>query len=148
MSPDKIRDLLQDACPELVWVINGDRVRAEGTNLHASATSGAGGWYALWLGRASFETSRVGSDPVGLRLEVWRRLTKGEIRALPGARLLDARMRAERAQSNVATQIARERDARQALTFCEAALADALATAAAAEAALVRATAHAAKVGA
>lgn len=139
MKTKDLQALLQNACPELTWVVDGHKVCADGTKLWANVETW-GGVPILWLQRGSFKRDRVyPEDSLTLRNEVWQRLTKGEVRTHPGARLLDARVRLLDARDLVASWTRYTADARHVLASHEAALA-------AAQADLIAAEAHAAKV--
>lgn len=141
MSPDKIREMLTAACPELTWVVDGGKVHAEGTALWARVDVYTPTSWGLWLGRAAFKADRVMEDPGSVRRGVWGKLSKGEVRSVPGPRLLDARIRLELARHQVETQGKRLDAARREVVQCEGSLQEACD-------ALAKAEAHAAKVGA
>jgi hypothetical protein len=154
MMPDKIREMLTAACPELVWVVDGEKVRAEGLALSA----GMGGCgVVLRRDDRPNVASLLGCHPASETLAdgLAYILTGHEVNTCPGAARFVARRHLGDAQARVAYCKERDERAASAMTAALSKLIGAESDVqrtrrelAAAEADLAKTAAWAAKVGA
>lgn len=148
MSPDKIRELLTAACPELTWVVDGEVVRTDGVAI--TARDGGEGSPMLRISNASDVRKlwREDRNAVVVAATIWSMLTGEEKRTCLGAARFVARRKVERAQARVVACTALRENAAREIETATLALQDADATLSTARADLDKAEAHAAKVGA
>lgn len=116
MSPQEIERLLTEACPELGWVVDGEKVCAESVPI--SAYYGEAPTAAMWPTATTLRLVRATDAAIAtmhpddllpgrIAAAVSNLLTQADLRACPGARRLDAARRVYNARDRVAVTSAR-----------------------------------------